>query len=90
MEYRVQGSAKVEYKSRKLSRDDIIKRRAAMRKILINSIFNNSSNEVLDSLRIERTGTGYYIVEDLQGYETIIGYKLKNVPNDATNIDKDK
>ncbi len=89
MSYRVRGSPDINYKSKEISKDDIIKRRAAMRQILRDSQFNNQTNDSLDSMRIEKTDNGY-IVEDSEGYETIIGYKLKNAPNNATNTDKGK
>ena len=45
-----------------------------MRQLLLNSRFSNSSNEVLDSLRIDILGD-CFIVEDRDGYETIVHKK---------------
>jgi len=75
MSYRVRGSPGINYRSKEISKDEVIKRRAAMRKILINTNFHNSSNDTLDSMIINKTNLGYYIVEDSEGYETIINYK---------------
>lgn len=89
MKYRVPGSNAITFMSRIMTHDEIIKRRAAMRQILKESRFNNSSNDALDGMRIEKTVNGY-IVKDLQGYETVIGYKLKKAPSSDTNTDKGK
>lgn len=63
-----------DYRAISMTSDEIIKRRAAMRKLLIGTQFNNSSNEQLDSMRIEYTPYGY-IVENSNGNETVIRYK---------------
>ena len=89
MLYRVQGSDAIAFMSKNISHDETIKRRAIMRQILKGSMFGNSNNDSLDGMRIEKSDYGY-IVEDTGGYQTIIGYKLKNAPNSAANTDKDK
>lgn len=76
LRFRVNGSEGINYMSKAMSNEDIIERRAVIRRILINSSFNNSPNNFLDSIRIENTEQGF-IVEDPQGYETIIGYKME-------------
>lgn len=76
LRHRVKGSEGIDYMSRGMSKDEIVERRSVIRKILINSQFNNSPNNFLDSIRVENTEQGY-IVEDPEGYEIIIGYKKK-------------
>jgi hypothetical protein len=87
--YRVEGSKGVNFMTRKLTKDDVIKRRAIMRQILKESMFNNRSNEQLDSMRIEKADL-YFVVEDSNGYQTVIGYKNKKALNDDANIEKDQ
>ncbi|WP_066715699.1 hypothetical protein [Clostridium sp. Marseille-P299] len=74
IKWRVEGVGVNNYNARKASRDEVLERRAAMRKLLIGTQFNNSSNEQLDCMRIEYTPYGY-IVEDSNGNETVIRYK---------------
>lgn len=85
--YRVDGSG-VDYYSKKFSKDDIIKRRAILRKLLMNTGFRNSSNNELDGMIVTKISEDSYIVEEQNGYETVTGYK--NTPNAATNNDKGK
>lgn len=77
--YRVYGHG-INQRTKEMSKDDVIKRRAIIRRILINTSFNNKPNDYLDGSRIEHTGYGY-ILEDPKGYETIIGYKTKKATN---------
>lgn len=77
--YRVNGHG-INQRTKEMSKNDIIKRRAIIRRILINTSFNNKSNDYLDGSRIEYTGYGY-ILEEPNGYETIIGYKTKKATN---------
>lgn len=73
MTYRVRDIIPFDYRAIPMTRDEIIKRRALMRQILIGTKFGNANNEKLDSMRINKTSFGY-IVEDEEGRETALGY----------------
>lgn len=74
IKWRVEGVGDNFYNAKKITREKVLKRREVMRKLLIGTQFNNSSNEQLDCMRIEYTPYGY-IVEYSNGIETIIRYK---------------
>lgn len=56
----------------KMTKDEIIERRAYMRQILKNTKFSNGSNDTLDLMRVYDVPGYGYMVEDAEGYETII------------------
>jgi hypothetical protein len=57
-----------------------------LRQILINSFFNKSTNDSLDGMRVMQLNQECYMVEDLEGQETLIGFKTKKALKDAANI----
>lgn len=73
MKYRVIGSnTGFMYMEMEMSKDDVIKRRASMRPLLKDTMFRNSSNETLDSIRIIAIEDNNISVEDNNGYEFYI------------------
>lgn len=85
--YRIDGKG-IGCHSKKVSKDEIINRRIIIRQILINTQFCNSSNDELDGMRVTKLSENCYLIEERNGYETILGYK--NALSAATNNDKGK
>ena len=67
---RVKKPGCMEYKSMEMTPEQVSDRRAYMRKLLLKTIWGNSSNEVLDGIRVWKVPPGdSYFLEDENGYE---------------------
>lgn len=60
-----------------MTKDEIIARRAELRKILLGTMFHNSTNEVLDGIRVDITEYGF-LVEDENGKSWLLGIVKKS------------
>lgn len=76
--YRVRGKGNIDYMSHEFTPDEIIQRHAFMRRVVKGTMFENSSNDVLDGMRAwDEPINGGYFVEDVNGYEFIMpNYKI--------------
>lgn len=67
---RVKKPGCMEYKSMDMTSEQVSDRRAYMRKLLLKTIWGNSSNEVLDGIRVWKVPPGdEFFLEDENGYE---------------------
>ena len=70
---RVEGKGNVYYRSKKFNLDEVNERRAWMRRALLGTRFQNSSNDQLDSMRMwQEPVSGGLFVEDGNGYEFFV------------------
>lgn len=60
------------YYAMEMTQDEILERRAYLRRVLRKTGFNDLKNEELDSIRLYRVPEYGFMVEDTRGYETII------------------
>lgn len=67
--FRVRKSGNLPYRDRDMSSEEIIARRAYLRKTLIDSERSNLSNDVLDNIRLVDLGNNNLVFEDERGYE---------------------
>lgn len=65
-EFRVKGSGPMTHSARDMTRDQVIERRAYIRRMLMNTYWQNQSNEVFDNIRILHESNGY-LLEDTEG-----------------------
>ena len=67
--YRVRGKGSIDYMDMDFTPEEILERRSYMRRILRSTPFDNSSNDILDGMRVwmDRLSGGYFI-EDVNGY----------------------
>lgn len=67
--YRVRGKGSIDYMDEDFTPEQILERRSYMRRILRSTPFDNSSNDILDGMRVwmDRLSGGYFI-EDVNGY----------------------
>lgn len=67
--YRVRGKGSIDYMDMDFTPEEILERRSYMRRILRSTPFDNSSNDILDGMRVwmDRISGGYFI-EDVNGY----------------------
>ena len=67
--YRVRGKGSIDYMDMDFTSEEILERRSYMRRILRSTPFDNSSNDILDGMRVwmDRLSGGYFI-EDVNGY----------------------
>ena len=71
--FRVSGKGNIDYKSREFSSDEILERRSFLRSILKNTAFRNSSNDILDGMRLMKIGDcDEFLLEDPDGCEFYI------------------
>ena len=74
--YRATGKGNINYMAHEFTPDQIIERRSYMRRILRGTMFDNSSNDVLDGMRAwPEPINGGFFVEDVNGYEFIFPNK---------------
>ncbi len=68
--YRVRGKGNIDYMDEDFTPEQILERRSYIRKMLMGTPFDNSSNDILDGIRVwmDRISGGYFI-EDVNGYE---------------------
>lgn len=67
--YRVRGKESIDYMDMDFTPEEILERRSYMCRILRSTPFDNSSNDILDGMRVwmDRLSGGYFI-EDVNGY----------------------
>jgi len=79
--YRVKGSGKSTYREMSMTQDEVVKRRAYMREVLISTNFNNLSDDALDSSRLANLSDDNgisYLYENESGYEFFISSSKVN------------
>lgn len=68
--YRVKKPGCMEYRSMEMTPEQVTDRRAYLRQLLLKTQWGNSSNEILDAIRVWKARTAdEYFIEDADGYE---------------------
>lgn len=84
--FRVRKQGSLPYKAISMTAEQIIARRAYLRKALLNSPMKNLSNEQLDNIRLTDYDNGCYVFEDSKGYEFL--WRMNGLTRDESEFRK--